>query len=457
MQLVQTPLWDHQQEEITRLERQPRVLIGWQMGSGKTLGAIERDLRIRKKVDEPAFRTLIVTPLATHDQWQRTIEREVPGAKVIVIDPKDRDAFLSQAGQYYIMHYEALRLMPELRGVFQHGIFDECHRLKNRKAKQTVAAKKLKIPFITDMSGSPADNHPADFWSILNHLWPKAFGSYNRFIDNYVEYEIGYPNGFKKLLGPKPAWIEKGLPAIAPAYSRVLKADVMKHLPPKVRDTIYVDLYPEQRELYDQMRDEMIAWVKAQRDELEPLVATAAIAKLVRLQQFAIGTMNYYEDDDVYRMTLPSSKLDRIADEITENPDEQFVVFSQFKGPLILLDHVLKRRGSSSVKHTGDESQKVRKAARDSFSQGRVQCFLSTIRAGGEGIDGLHNHCSRMFFVDLDWNPSKNEQAEDRLHRGGQEFPVQITTVVARNTVDFGRSVTISNKKEWLLQMLGDK
>ncbi len=459
-QLVKTKLWEHQQTEITRLEPQPRVLIAWQMGAGKTLGAIERDLRIRHKLDAMAtMRTLIVAPLSTHGQWAAAIRKECPGASVREIDSKKRNVFLeskvSGGAHFYIMHYEALRLMPELRGYFRHGIFDECHRLKNRKTAQTRAAKKLKIPYLTDMSGSPVTDRPADFWSTLNHLWPKAFRGFTDFCENYVEYEITYPGPYKKAIGPKVAWKEVGLPAIHKGYSRVLKADVMD-LPPKVYETILVDLSPTQRKLYNQMRDEMIAWVKNQSNELEPLVATAAIAKMTRLQQFALGTMTYDEHKDVYRMKLPSAKIERMLEEVKEHDTEQFVFFSQFKAPLILAQYQLKQLGIDSIKYTGDEDKKTRERGRVSFSQGSAQVFLSTIRAGGEGVDGLQNHCYNMGFFDRDWSPMRNEQAEDRLHRGGQEAPVLITDYMARNTIDFSKAITVEKKRSWVLQMLGD-
>ena len=55
------------------------------------------------------------------------------------------------------------------------------------------------------------------------------------------------------------------------------------------------------------------------------------------------------------------------------------------------------------------------------------------------------------------WSPSKNNQAEDRLHRIGQKNAVHVIDIIARNTVDLGRLQKIRTKWEWLKELLGDR
>jgi SNF2 family DNA or RNA helicase len=57
------------------------------------------------------------------------------------------------------------------------------------------------------------------------------------------------------------------------------------------------------------------------------------------------------------------------------------------------------------------------------------------IRAGGLGMN-LQGACSHAIFMDLDWSPGSNEQAEDRLHRSGQTKDVMIHIIQAEETVD---------------------
>lgn len=158
-QMIETPLWDHQRRALERMYDEPAQLIGWEMGTGKTMYAVERDLHLRMR-DPDHRRTLVVAPLNTHDGWLETYRREASEMPVKVINPKARNDFLDDRYRVFIMHPQALRLMPELRDFgFTHIIADECHMFKGRKTAQTKALKKIKVPYKTAMSGSPATDH----------------------------------------------------------------------------------------------------------------------------------------------------------------------------------------------------------------------------------------------------------------------------------------------------------
>jgi SWI/SNF-related matrix-associated actin-dependent regulator 1 of chromatin subfamily A len=86
-----------------------------------------------------------------------------------------------------------------------------------------------------------------------------------------------------------------------------------------------------------------------------------------------------------------------------------------------------------------------------------TRVMVSTIKAGGVGVDGLQKVCNNAIFLDRDWSPSINFQAEDRLHRGGQVKHPLIIDIMARNTVDAGRKQKIELKWSWIRAMLGDK
>lgn len=452
--LVRTKLWDHQREAADKLEDQARVLIADGMGVGKTLTAIERDLRLRADAYEGP--TLVVAPINTHESWAETFRAETD---LIVkrIDRKHREWFIGPNGRLahvYIMHYEALRLMPELRSFgFGHGIFDECHKLKNRRSRMTKAAKRLRIPYLTDMSGSPATDRPEDLWSVLNHLKPKSYSSYWKFYDRFVNYEIVYPQGYHKTVGPADAWFKEGLPGIRPFYVRRLKEDVLENLPAKVTHKVHVDLSSKQRTVYNQMRDDMIAWVDSMDEGEQALAAPAVIAQLQRLQMIAIGTP-YFNDAGKIGLTDPSSKVDALMDILEQNQDEQFVIFSQFKQPLKIVKNRFDKKDITYASFTGDDHQRLREIGKREFIQGKRRHLLGTIGSGGVGVDGLQHAACNVIFIDRQWSPMLNDQAEDRLHRGGQTRVVNVIDIMARDTVDAGRLQRIELKGKYIKEML---
>lgn len=448
-------LFPFQQRNVEKLKEQPNVLIADEMGLGKTIQAIALDTE-RRKQDDIYYQTLVIAPLTVLPNWRQHFEEQT-GLDVRMIDPKKRDElFAVKDADVYLIHYEAIRLMVDKLQKFPwlHIIADECHRIKNRKAQQTKALKKVKSRYKTALSGTPVVNRPDEYWSVLNWLYPKDFTSYWAHYNRFVDFQIIYPAGYHKILGPKntPMLHER----IGSFYARNLKKDVLPELPDKFWTDITVQLEPKQQRAYDEMRKQMIAWVGQNEDQ--PLVAPVVIAQLVRLQQFAVAHATI--ENGLTRLSEPSSKLDALISILKDNPDEQFVIFSNFKQLVGLLEKRLlspksnDKTNYSFVKITGDVTQRDRETAVEQFQAGKVRLFLGTPKAGGVGIT-LHS-ASKVVFLDRDWSPAVNSQAEDRLHRIGQKNAVQVIDIIAKNTVDLGRRAKLNLKASWLREILGD-
>jgi len=482
-------LYPFQKELVDRFVDTPSVLVGDDMGLGKTFEALALDLR-RRTTQLPGrqleYPTLIVAPLSVLGVWEWHIKQLWPAARVAVINPKMRGKFIRELDSryhYYIIHWEGVRLVEELqKRSWWHIVADEAHRMKNRKAQQTWALKKLHTNYKTALSGTPADNAPQDLWSLLNWLYPKRWTSYWSYERKHVKYqwhqaasqangfkcpvpncEDFHKSSFKKMVGVD--YVDELHAEIAPYYMRRLKAEVISELPEKYYTQIEVDLAPKQRRIYDEMRHDMLAWIG--EHEHEPIAAPIVVAQLVRLKQFALA---YAELEEVQvrdrstgevqaktrvRLSEPSSKLDVVLDQLQDNPTRQFVVFSESKQAINLLAARLTRENISHVVLTGDTAQADRDNVVAKFQAGRARAFLGTIHAGGEGI--TLTSADTVIFLDRTWNPSRNRQAEDRLHRIGQRNAVQVIDIVARDTVDGGRLQQLDLKWSWLKELLGDK
>lgn len=506
----------YQKELVEKLTPYRNVGIFDEMGLGKTYAAIALD-QVRyeqvdlKKARQQGFtrslKTLVVAPLTgVVDSWVLHYQTFDPSIRVYrigeypkrSISKEDRDKFIRNVQRdthdVYVMHWDALRLMPELADeVWLHVIADEVHKAKNRNAQQTKALKKIKkVKFKTGLTGTPMVNHPHEIWSILDWLYKSTrdkmdfFGkdigrilnSYWRFFNTFVDYVEIPPAMYKKITGTKNEEALYNL--IEPITIRREKKDAMPWLPDKYYTDVEVELHPSQRRQYDQMKKEMIAWLDTQ-DGQKPLVATAVIAQLQRLQQFAVATPTLKEIKETqedfgsvwtkttYKVTAlssPSSKLDALI-ELIESTDKQIVVFSQFAKMIELCYDALINKGVNCVKLTGATKQQDRTAIirhfqsttddpkyqDDKLSQTAPQVFLATIKAGGQGIDLFAS--STVVFLDRDWSPANNAQAEDRLHRGGQKNAVQVIDIVARNTVDQARKKRLELKKSWIKNVLG--
>lgn len=450
-------LFPFQFEDVKRLYENDvkSALIANEMGTGKTFEAIAWDLLLRSEVpDGVSKKTLVVAPLSVLPSWKQHYEM-MTDLRVRVIDRKNRVKFLQDThnADVFMLHWEALRLLPELQKMkFLHVIADEVHKAKSRKAKQTKALKKIRPTYKTGLSGTPMVNRADELWSVLDWLYPGKFGGYWKFFEKFVQYEIIYPQGFKKVIGTQNVPLLKQ--AIEPFYTRRLKSDVLKDLPDKYYTPIYVELGTKQRRAYDSMARDMLAWIG--ENEGNPLVAPVVIARLIRLQQLALSYGDIVENKDgefVYYPTMPSAKIDALTDILEDLGDERVVIFSQFSKTINLVEEVLQKKGYSTVKLTGAVSTQNRQKNIEAFQAGKAQVFLATIAAGGTGI--TLTAASTAVFLDRSWSPADNFQAEDRLHRHGQKNAVQIIDLIAKNTVDLGRRQKLELKWSWIKEILG--
>jgi SNF2 family DNA or RNA helicase len=456
-------LMPFQTEDVEKLVDRRSILIANEMGTGKTYEAIALDLLRRSVVTDRKLKTLVVAPLTILEStWADHYEELAPHLRTVVINPKARASFLSALKDddvdVYILHWDVLRIIKDqLREVIWfHIIADEAHRAKNRKAQQTRSLKSLRTGFRTAMTGTPVMNKPQDLWSILNWLYRDQWRSYWKFYNRYVDFEVKYPHQYHEIKGPKN--VRELRETIEPYFSRRTKQEVLPDLPEKYYTRLTVDLTPKQRIAYDQMKKEMIAWLDTQ-DGTKPLPAPVVIAQLIRLQQFSLAYADIVYsgiegEGGSVQLTEPSSKLDALFQIIEDNPDEPLVIFSQFKQAIRLVESRLRSRDMAYVRITGDDSGPARRRAVDTFQEGGANVFVGTIGAGSEGITLTRS--STVIFLDRDWTPARNAQAEDRLHRIGQRDAVQVIDIMARNTVDQYRFARLEMKKEWIRQMIDD-
>ena len=174
------------------------------MGTGKTRLAIAIDLVRREK----GSKTLVICPTAAvRNVWVAKLE-ELTDLAVGVIDPVNRAKsffdFVANDKDVLIIHWAALRLIPELKQIsWHHIIADEAHRICNRKTQTSVFLKQIKAKYKTALTGTPTDGRPDKLWSILNWLYPKQYTSFWKFNKEYSVMDIVYPGGYRVFIKPK--------------------------------------------------------------------------------------------------------------------------------------------------------------------------------------------------------------------------------------------------------------
>ncbi len=395
------------------------------MGVGKTaqvLGLLEtrRELRAKGELDKPS---LVIVPKSLIFNWKREVERFTPQLDVLDFTGIDRhrnnfadyDLILTTYGT---LRRDAHRLKDT---VFDYVILDEAQAVKNAGTESAKAVRLLRGDHRLALSGTPVENHLGELWALFQFLNPGILGASSVF--QLDDGAMRNPNEeSRKLLAH----------ALRPFILRRTKEQVAKELPPKIEQTIYCEMEPRQRTLYNDLRQHY-------RDSLLNKIDSDGVAKskiqvleaLLRLRQAAChpGLIDpkFLKDD--------SAKLDVLLDQLREILDEghKALVFSQFTSLFAILCTRLKISGTEYEYLDGKTRDRQTRVER---FQNDPECrlFLISLKAGGLGLN--LTAADYVFILDPWWNPAVEAQAVDRAHRIGQARQIFAYRLIARDTVE---------------------
>ncbi|HSO27983.1 MAG TPA: helicase-related protein, partial [Anaerolineales bacterium] len=212
---------------------------------------------------------------------------------------------------------------------------------------------------------------------------------------------------------------------------------------------LYADMAPGQRKLYNRTRDlyrglllGMLESEGMQNSRMKILEG------LLRLRQISLHPRLVERD---YRGA--SGKFELLFDtlETLISEEHKALVFSQFVQMLSLVRAELDQRGIPYAYLDG--STRDRQAEVDRFqADANLPFFLISLKAGGQGL----NLTAADYVIHLDpwWNPAVEMQATDRTHRIGQDKPVFVYKLIARDTVEEKILQLQEHKKQLVEQII---
>jgi len=400
--------------------RNKRCILGDDVGMGKTVEAIKA-----VQLSNHLRHVLVICPNSMKYTWRAEINRWFPGQQTTIVEAATRGVDVQRFKRgFLIVNWALVRLLPQLRRyVWNCIIADEAHRLKSRNVQVSYAFSKLKSARMYMLTATPFSNHPGEVWHLLHLLRPKKYTSYSRFFDMYVRTvrtHHGYVQIDKKRPEKNATLLRREL---APIMINRDRQDHLPQLPPQIR-TVLLGLTIEQKRLYRQMAKSMYI----ELDSGEELDALNVAVQLMRLRQIVSTTATLQESDH-------SSKLDAVMSIIEDAPpDNQFVVFAQFRATINSLEKRLKASKISCAKLMGAMGSKRAFTAVERFQSGKARVFAATTRAGGESITLTASH--QIIIVEKDFNPARQEQAIGRVDRFGQTKQCLVTYLHCPRTVD---------------------
>jgi len=418
-------LWPYQQAGVRFILHTKRVLVADEPGTGKTIQAI-----YTVKESGLCSHVLVVCPKSLTGWWDSQIRVWHPGAQAQVISSKERGKLPGayRAGGYVILNWEILRLVEGLDDyAWDWFIGDEATKIKNPQTQVFAATTQINAGGMMLMTGTPVANHPGELWALLNLLYPQTYTSYYRFYEMFVDYSVNYYTGFKEVIGVRNKEILTQ--ELAPITLLRTKAEVLPWLPEKTYKELPVEMTDAQARMYREMAK--LAKVALEKGDI--LKAPNVIAKLTRLRQIASTTATLDDSDE-------SGKLDAI-EELLENElaNESVLVFTQFRETVLALYNRLTKRGVTCVTLMGGFKRKSVDEIVGAVQSGEARVLIATVDTGGVGLT-LTRAC-KLIFVEKDYNPSVNTQAEDRCIAEGQLVRVLKRGLVPIETILAGDNV----------------
>jgi SNF2 family DNA or RNA helicase len=218
-----------------------------------------------------------------------------------------------------------------------------------------------------------------------------------------------------------------------------MKADVLKDLPPKMRQVVDLPIDDAKtQKLVDAERaqferhQETVAKLRAERDAAiaggDEESYRSAVGRLKQANDIAFSEMSKVRHE-VALSKAPS--VIAYAKGILESKDK-ILIFAHHTD---VIDEIMGAMGPQAVKLTGSCSQKDRQAAVDRFmTDPNCHVFVGNIKAAGVGI--TLTKADTVLFAELDWSPGNVTQAEDRAHRIGQTDTVNVHHLVYNGSLD---------------------
>ena len=414
-------------------------------GLGKT--KITLDTISYRKKSNRLYTTLVVCPNTIIENWLQEISIHSYLSGVILNGTRKRRLDrLSHENDIYIINYEGvstvLKALEEKR--FDLIVLDESQYVKGHTSNRSKACYYL-AQGITDkflLTGTPVTNNPLDLFAQYRILNPLIFGT------NFFRFKYHYAifGGFGNYQVIKWINMDKFKKKIFACAVRKTKEECLD-LPEKLYQTIKVPMPPEQREVYDNLKLQFISEFKD-----STILATAVLTRLIRFSQITAGFTKDVEGEEHAFKDNP--KINWLIDFINNlEVRRKIVVFCRFVCEIKMVEEALRNNGTKYVSVYGAIKDRLEKI--NDFNRNEdIRVFVTNPETGGLGIN--LTAATYSIFMSNNYKFGDRIQAEDRIHRIGQDKNVTYIDVLMINSIDIAISRILKSKQKLADMVVGD-
>lgn len=397
----------YQREAATLVLRTGRLLLGDDVGLGKTCSAIA------VLSHEEARPAVVVTLTHLPEQWRAEIKRFAPKLDVYIPkkgtpQPKDLEVLRGlMRPDVVVLNYHKLDGWRDILAQVlapKCVVFDEIQELRTGPGSSKYAAARLiaqGAAFRMGLSATPVFNYGGEIFHVINVLEEGSLGERAEFVREWTTDDRHHMVLDPKALGKHLR--EQGL------LLRRRAEDVVDEVPALADPIRIPHLVDADTKLIE----------KAQTDgaELARIILGKGIRGAVKMQ--AAGELDWK-----LRQATGIAKAPYVAAFVRMllESEERVVLYGWHKAVYRLWAELL--GDMNPVFFTGEETADEKGRSKEQFLKGQARVLVMSLRAGA-GLDGLQDTCRIAVFGELDWSPGVHEQCVGRLHRPGQKEVVR--------------------------------
>ena len=419
-------LYPFQKEGIQfGIDHHCRFLIADEMGVGKTIQAIA--LCYLYKENWPV---LVVCPGSVKYNWKNEMIRwlNMKSSNIMIINKSKQKLVKGSGIQVYIISYDMARLIhkkiPSL--ACDVMILDECQNIKNQYALRTKCILPLaqKTKRLILLSGTPILSRPLEGYTLLSCLRPDIFY-------NFYPYGERYCNPILTKFGVNwsGASNTKELHFIFKSLMiRRLKKEVLHQLPPKRRTKFEI--------------------------ECDKTIVQKIKNHYTKRKEFRLSMAEIYKLTGLAKMKGITAYIKDLID-----AEVKFLIFAHHNVVMNAIEKVIIGQKVNYIRIDGSVNGQERFKLVERF-QRNEDCMIALLSINAASTGLTLTAASMVVFAELTWTPAIMIQAEDRVHRIGQEDNrVDVYYLYGKDTLDdyiFSKldqkmiimSTTLDDKKE---------
>lgn len=424
---------------INRILTDPALGLFLDMGLGKTVITLTaiNELRYGRFA---VRRVLVVAPKKVAEAtWSKEAAKwdhlTLLRFSIVMGGMLRRIRALNTPADVYVINRENVQWLVDYYGngwPFDMVVLDESSSFKNYKAKRFKALKMVRsrIARLVELTGTPSPNGLMDLWAQVFLLdggrrLGKTIGQYReRYFDpdqrNRVQV-FSYT--------PKDGAAGTIQAAISDICVSMRAKDYLE-LPECVVDDMPVVLDGPAQKQYDQMEREML--LRVDGTTIDAGSAAVLNGKLLQLGNGAVY------DGEARAVEIHSCKIEAFMELVEMLHGEHALVFYSFQHDR---DRLLQALGKTRMR------VRVYQSAEDDalWNAGKVDILLAHPASCAYGLnlqDGGHH----VIWFGLTWSLEQYQQANKRLHRQGQLFPVVIHRLLVQGGVDEDVAAALESK-----------